>query len=463
MREYELVIDDALKNGLSPYPPRVNTQVLNQCYGFRCGKLSLESFVPLDNKIPSSIDMYYDWPFPQFMTGEKYNILVVRDSGINHTDEIYSISDDYLTVNHVFSLDVLNYGQGTMMELADFGEYIVMVNGVAIIFWNPSLSTWTILKTSTTFPNIRTICNLKGQAVGGNVVGTWYDCDETYYVWSKIGNIDFTLDQENDAGYRRCPYGGEVLNVRRLDNFVVGYSSKGITFIHTANEPAATMGFKEMHDIGIINQGAVNGNYSKHIFVGEDYNLYEVTPKGVNELGYKSYIESLAGEDIIVCYDSANKDFYIGNSGKTFLLSPTGMSEVNQHPSAVWRMGGETCMVPDAVDADEPYICTERFDMNYGGQKTISSIESDVSIVNDPEAGVDYTYDMNVWYSGYYKPMNYQGVSAINVSGNQFRFRLRFGTIYETTNLGYIKVRYKMTDLRGIRGVYAPPLRGQNA
>ena len=30
-----------------------------------------------------------------------------------------------------------------------------------------------------------------------------------------------------------------------------------------------------------------------------------------------------------------------------------------------------------------------------------------------------------------------------------------------TIGIDYIKVRYKMTDLRGIRGVYAPPLRGQ--
>ena len=122
-------------------------------------------------------------------------------------------------------------------------------------------------------------------------------------------------------------------------------------------------------------------------------------------------------------------------------------------------------MLPDTVDDTLPLITTEPIDMGYAGQKTISSIETDASIVDEPEAGVDYTYDNNVWASSVFKPINNQGVSALAVSGNAFRFSLRFAEIYETTRISYIKARFKMTDLRGLRGVYAPPtnFRGQGA
>jgi len=78
MREFELIIDDALKNGLTPYDiVPFNTQILSKCLGFKCGKIGLESYKILSNPISPTINMYYIWPFPQYIVSEKYNILIV--------------------------------------------------------------------------------------------------------------------------------------------------------------------------------------------------------------------------------------------------------------------------------------------------------------------------------------------------------------------------------------------------
>ncbi len=462
MREYEWIIDKALAKGLAPELLPVNAEYLYQCLGFRCGKARLEPHVLLTDPIPVTIDKYYDWPFPQFITGEAFNILVIRDT-TNQQDSVYSVSADHLTVTHIFDVDELTFGKGTLMEVADFGEYAIMMNGVIMIAWDPTLGTWVPSLATAMIPLMRTICNFKGQAVGGNVVaGTWYDCDETFYLWSKIGYKDFIPDENNESGYRRCPYGGIVRNVRRLGEHVVGYSSKGITLLSPNSEPA-TFGFKELCGVGIINQGAVNGNLSRHVFVGEDYVLREVTKEGVKELGYQQYIETLSGEDIIISYDPQQKDFYIGNSTKTFLLSPNGLTEILQHPSTVWRSNNNSYMIPDTVDNTSPTITSEPIDMGYAGQKTTSTIESDAMVVDGPEAGVDYTNNNTIWGIASYKPINDQGIATVIASGNAFRVSLRFAEIYNNTRISYIKARYKMTDLRGIRGVYAPPLRGQGA
>jgi len=58
VREFELVIDKALNNGLSPEDIiPFNTQVLAECLGFRCGKVGLEVHETLDNPLPATIDI----------------------------------------------------------------------------------------------------------------------------------------------------------------------------------------------------------------------------------------------------------------------------------------------------------------------------------------------------------------------------------------------------------------------
>ena len=459
MREFELIIDDALKAGLSPEQMTpFNSQFLHECIGFRCGRLGLEAAKLFTNPLPALVDLEYVWPFPQFLVGDAYNILIVRKSLLG-IDYVYTVSDDYLTVNLIATLTHATYGIGSLMEFADFGEYAFMTNGVVMVYWNVAGVTWSVITSSAYVPMMKTICNLNGQAVGGNISSAWYDCDETFYVWSKIGSMDFTPSIENESGYRRCPYGGEVYHVRKLGNDVVGYSSKGITLLSPVNDPVPSYRFTELYDLGLINRGAIDGSVTNHVFVDEDYNIVKISKEGIAVLGFQQHMESLGtSEDIIVQHDDIKNDFYIGNSEKTFLLSPNGLTEVTQHPSSVF---GISHMIPDTVDSTLPLITSEAFDMTYKGQKTISVIETDAFSIVSPYAAVDYSFNYNTWSSAEFTPINNLGIASINAAGGAFRFKLRFADINDDFRIGYIGVRYKMTDLRGIRGVYAPPIRGQ--
>ena len=460
MREFELVID-GLKNGLSPLRKTpANTQILFECLGFRCGIGELEPYEELENPLPATIDLLYSWPFPQFLTGERYNFLLIRDDVTNMEDILYQVSDDHQTLTHIISIDQLTFGTGSLMELADFGEYAFLTNGVVMVYRDTTLNNWQKASSLTKIPMMKTVCNFKGQMIGGNIVSAWHSCNEQYYVWSKIGEADFTPDRKNQSGFRRDPYGGEVFHVRRLGDSVIGYSSKGIISMVPVGSPAATFAFIELLDIGLVNRGAINGNQFIQCFVGEDYILRRITSNGIEELGYQNQMESLIGEDIIVNFDPSLKDFYIGNSSKTFLLTSKGLTEVPQHPSNVWRKNSQTYMLPDAIDDYQALIVTEQFNMEYSGQKTISTIESDLIADNNGEIAVDYSLDNKVFATTPFNPINDQGSGFISAVGNSLRFRLRFNPDLGAT-IGYIKVRYKMTDLRGIRGVYAPPLRGQ--
>jgi len=462
MREYELIIDDALKNGLSPeIITPFNTQVLYKCLGFRCGRLGLEAYKELNNPLPITVDMMYAWPWPQMMNGEKYNILVIRDD-FSEEDIVYEISDDNSTATVIFIIDALSYGKGTLMEVADFGKYLFMTNGVIMIYWDVDINDWRKVTVHDNIPMMRTICNFKGQAFGGNVVSSWHDCDETFYIWSKIGEMDFTPTLRNTEGFRRCPYGGEVMHVRRLGDNIIGYSDKGITLIMPVNSPVTTFGFVEVYDKGIINRGAQDGSLKDHLFVDKDYNLVRILSKELPKvLGYQSQMQELEGEDIIVKYDTRLDDYYIGNSTKTFLLSSKGLTEIPQHPSALWMRGKESYIIPDTVNDYEPEIITEKFNMEFSGEKTSTTIETDAINHTEPKAGVDYAYELGNVSIGEYNPINNMGIASITTASNFFRIKLKFNSILESFRISYMKLRYKMTDLRGIRGVYAPPPRGQ--
>lgn len=462
MREFELVIDKALKVGLSPeINLPFNSQFLWEALGFRCGRAGLEPFIHGENPLPLATVLYYNWPFPQFVVGEEYNFLIVRDAVLLE-DTVYVVSDDHLTVTPICSIDIATYGTGQLMEVADFGEYVFMTNGVCMIYWDITTSTWIPVVSTASVPLLGTICNFKGQGVGGCVLSVWYGCDSTFYVWTKIGHLDFVPNVNNESGYRRCPYGGEVYHVRRLGDNVVGYSSKGITLLTPVNDPAPTFGFKELSNIGLVNRGAVNGSLHRQVYVGSDLIVREITSQGIKELGYKYWMDELGG-DIIVSYDRSTDDFFIGDSVRTFLLSPQGMTDIPQHPSTVWRGDPDNVyMLPDTVDAGyKPTITTEVFDMEYKGQKTIFTVETDAMLGTNPHAAVDWADDFLSFGPGVFTPINNMGIATPITSGNMFRFRIRFDLIGDIFRIGYIRARYKMTDLRGIRGVYAPPPRGQ--
>jgi len=460
MREFELVIDEALRNGLSPFRSTpFNTPLLKECLGYRLGDMGLDEYRIKGH--PLSVDLCYNWPFPQVISGENYDILVIRDTSELKGDVVYSIRYIHSNESFIALIPFSQYGTGTLMEVADFGKYIFMTNGAAMIYRDPTTNLWVKMSSSTAaVPRLRTICNFKGQLVGGHVVDVWHDCDDKFYVWSKIGQVDFTPDEYNLAGYRRDPFGGEVYHVRRLGDDCIGYSAEGITLIKPVSEPAPTFGFYELSNIGLRNRGAIGGDLNRQVYVGEDNILREVTKQGVKELGYEYFLNKIT-EDIIVTYDRKYGDFYIGDSNKTFLLTSKGLTEIPQHPSAVWRRDGETYMLPSTTNTYQPLIVTQPFDMGYPGQKTIFEVETDL-LATDGEVAIDYYTNPTSYGTTPYIPLNHQNIATTIASGNIFSIRLRCSSDYNGIKVGYIKVRYKMTDLRGIRGMFAMPQGGQN-
>ncbi len=497
MREFYTTIDEALLKGLRPeYRTPTNTQYLQEALGYRIGKLAIEGIPFLYNPMPLGLDVLYNWPFPQFLKQESWKILVVRND-VTMADHVYSLSDSYVAT-HIFDVDTLTFGQGTVMELADFGEYAIMGNGVVMIHWDPTGPGWHAFRDHATLPVMSTVCNFKGQLIGGGITGVWngaafdpwYDCDQKSIVWSDIGSVNCVPDPKNTAGYRRDPVGGEVYHVRRLGDDVIVYSSTGVTRMFPVVSPAATFGFEELHPIGLRNRGAVNGDLAQHVFVDLEDNIWSlsvggalsaakggtITAKaGLEKLGYQEFVNELdatygAGlaQPVIVNFDPDLRDFYLSDGTTSLLLSPQGLTNYPYPVNAVWyddEDGHGLSGLPESVDppTHEPLVATHSIDMGYRAQKTIFSVEIMGAAMTNTEIAVDWRMSTMVNYERTdFVPINDEGIAPIIISGTGFRIVVKSDNFFRNVSkLDYITIRWKMTDLRGLRGVYAAPPRGQ--
>ena len=247
--------------------------------------------------------------------------------------------------------------------------------------------------------------------------------------------------------------------------------------------PTASFGFEEIHTIGIRNQGAVNGNVNEHLFVDKGGHVWRIDRGAkLTYLGYEEFMREFSTDEngeyyadeygdraeaspsVIVSYDNLNSDFYICNDIKGFLKSPNGMTEIHNSMSSIWydkRLLG--IKRPSLLEDTEFTLVSEVFNMGYGGSKTIFSIESGLSGTNEAEIAIDWRVDVETSFQRTdWKPLNNLGIASIVISGGEFRlcFRAKSLTTY-SFDLDYFKIRWKMTDLRGLRGVYAAPPRGQ--
>ena len=456
MRELELQLHDALRAGLKPeYSLPMQGLALVDCNGFRCGKLWLEGHRPLIDPLINYIDPVYNWPFPQVLSGSKFNILVVREED-QLEDRLYSLSPDGLKSEFIISLDWDVFGRGHWYDLADFGRFAVVANGQVMLNFDVSSNSWYVDREA---PVVETICNFNGQAVAGGVKTSWYDCDESYIIWSDIGNYDFTLNRGNKAGYRRDHFGGKVYRVKTLGNSVIVYSSAGLTQMLPVVEPAPAFGFSPISDIGLLCPSALAGSDNVHVFVDKNRNLCRLTGKDLEVLGYKHYMEELSSK-IVVSYDKLTKDFYIGDGQNTYLLSLYGLTRVKQNISTIWH--GEETFAAVGSHNDYPYfILFDEFDFGFRASKTLFSLELSAKNFSSARAAIQWRNGDEAFKATALKPFNRALWVSHIVSGTDFRIYVEFDEVSSETIVDYVKVRYKMTDLRNLRGIYAPPPRGQ--
>jgi len=456
MREFYLELDEYFKNGLRPDTSNpIGSPFLVELKNARPSSLGLRPYVA--TSLPYNADQAFfisdhvvQWPFPQVFFTKNYRF-------VGTEARMYSV--DALGV----LTSLFGYNSTERWDLADMGEYMLAAKDGTAVWERAITGGW---GPSTSLPLCNSLIDLNGQVFMGGLSpwDTWTDLSERHVAWSDIGSSVFSLDRRNEAGYREYDFSGSVVEVKKLGQTAIVYGYNGIAAFRAVAEPAPTFAYKNVARIGLYNKGAVAGDDNEHCFVGSDGFIYKLDDQlKLTKLGYQEYMTQLSNGTLVVNYDSSEGDYYFSDGVRSFLLTENGLAEIFQRISTLEYYNGVKYGV-SSDDTDSSFLAvTDRVDFGLRGRKTIECIESATAGGGSLSAAIDWRNDAReAFRRTSFVPFNSQGVSNIKVSATEFRFVLKCSS-YSDAFVSSATVRYKMDDMRSIRGIYAPPPRGQYA
>ena len=431
------------------------------------------------------------WPWPMAYFGEYYTIAFAVcdtddcESGIASGDdqlvlfELYNASDtwyakymyDFGSISNIDHVDVLDFNM--FYAVTAFGLDSSYDQQITSAFRYPGETAYG--DTHGALPDYRcpefgTGCNFKGQAIIGNIYSTdeyWEQIGKSGVCWSAISKFDFRPD-ERTSGYRVMPWGdyksGMVYKIRRLGDVAMVYGDGGMAALVPAVDPVTTFGLKEMRGAGIASFYHMAGDEQVHLFLDNRDDLWmigqDLKPQ---KLGYREWMQDLTNANIVISYVPSKKRFYIADGTQCFVLTEYGMYETHQIPSCVgdYRNSVLAGFFVDSADY-EARVTSGVLDFGLRCIKTLAEVE----ISGDYYDGSDTPLKTSTYYRYDHKDSGFTQTSWINfndtgfampiVSAPEMKISVKADDYRNSTlNLDSLTARLKVSDKRGIRGMYA--------
>lgn len=444
MKEFNFTLGPDSINGLRKHHsnPR-NSGSLIQCLNVEASEGGLIPITLVTN--PTTVIV--SWPFPQLFIGGDYSLLCQKDI-------IYKVNADWSLTELLDLSGISGAWEDRTWHLANFGVYFLLTNGYVIAYYDIKTETFLYYSTDQShMPLFKTVCNFRGQAIAGNISESWYNCGDSFVIWSRIGSADFLPNEMNTSGFMPMPWEDEIYKVLPLHEGVIVYGNRGIGVLLPKD---ITFGLRQIASYGIMNREAVDGDLNNHVFIDSSGFLRRIKSDfTIEKLGYQEFFEDMADDDPIVTHEGLNNHFYISEGTNSFLLTDHGLSNHSQALTNVAFVQGGLVGTFTDLSLSTFQLVTDIFDMKIRGFKTITTIEFGLDSDEDCYIAVDWRVDKKSdWTRTGFVIVNNQGITSIPCSGAEFRLVIKSDS-YVGINLDYINVRFKVTDKRAIRGVYS--------
>lgn len=275
--------------------------------------------------------------------------------------------------------------------------------------------------------------------------------------WSKIGYLDFTIDQSNMAGERPMDWKGWVYGIRKLGNKIIVYGENGVTTLELKD---VAVGMTTIYRIGVKNPGAVSGDDGVHFFVDKENRLIKIENKLVL-LDYSEFISQLS--NVILTYDKRKELLYICDGILGFVYS-SRTGSFGQGPANITGIDSQGGVVyavaPNSIVTPKFEIKTDIYDFGTRKPKTIEIVEFGIDATEDLYASVEYrtsykdTFKQIPWFL-----VNPNGKSFPKCYGVEFRIMAK-SFIREYFELDYLKIKgfihgYSILDTANAMNAFA--------
>ena len=242
--------------------------------------------------------------------------------------------------------------------------------------------------------------------------------------WSKIGYLDFTIDETNVANELPLNWHGFVYRILKLNDVLIAYGQGGVTFLIPKD---VAYGIKELYNIGLLGDLAVTGTDFEHFFIDISGKLFRVSSNGLEELGYSEFLSQLTNP--VMSLDLTKNLLYIcdGSYGfiyntkdKSFGSGPISLTGIGSRGNTRYIVSSSSIIIPKFD------ICTDIYDMGTRKPKNIHSIEIATNLSEHLELLIKYrTSNRENFKSSPWFLVNPDGIAYSPCYGIEFKFRIR--------------------------------------
>lgn len=208
--------------------------------------------------------------------------------------------------------------------------------------------------------------------------------------WSDIGSINFEPDVKNVAGYKVLEWDGVAWKCFKLGKTILVYGSGGVSQMFPISEPVSGYSEKVLTRVGCLNSSSVAANSETHVFVGADFNLYQISHENnatkpsvdVVNLGYKDFIVGLTG-NITVSIDAITGVFVISGDNYSLLyVVGKGVTKLNRALTGKMFVGNKWLVPTKTGFIREYFVLLHEFDFGKPGLKTLKQVSFDIDLVD---------------------------------------------------------------------------------
>jgi len=281
--------------------------------------------------------------------------------------------------------------------------------------------------------------------------------------------------ERNEMGFAPMPFQGNILAVKELSGLsgseakgVMVYGDQGIAFLPAYSfDDLNTFGIESISNVGICSPGSIGGSTQEHVYLDNSGTLFRINARTLTpeRLGYDEYFEAFAhppyresflrGIELVVSYDSEERDYYITNNEKSYILTPHGLGETGQLITSLINVDGALVGTYDNSGERAFGFESGEFDMQYPGVKSIESLEFYGDWTEEAFACVFFRYKKQEEYrQTRWIRLNEWGTATFFITGISFKVGFKF-LPDSPINIQEIVVKWKMRDLRSLRGVQA--------
>jgi hypothetical protein len=242
--------------------------------------------------------------------------------------------------------------------------------------------------------------------------------------WSKIGCLDFTIDESNVANERPLNQHGFVYRILKLDNTLIAYGESGVTALIPKD---VVYGIRELYNVGLLSWSAVTGTDFEHFFIDVSGKLFRVLPEELKELDYSEFLSQMTFP--VMFLDQIKNLLYIcdGTYGFIYNIHDESFGSGPVNLTGIGSRGNIRYLTaPTPIIIPKFEVCTDIYDMGTRKPKNIHSVEIATDLSEHLQLLIEFRIsNREEFRSSPWFLVNPDGIAYSPCYGIEFKFRIR--------------------------------------